>query len=115
MSKVALISAALVSVGFGVHMAVQEAERLAPKLTPKAKVSKAKNEGGLSSDTNLEDRIFAYARSRNGNVWSLSSLAAALPGTNRNYISTILTGWVKNGTANRTGRGEYVLNRKKKS
>ena len=115
MNKGAKINAFLLSIGFAAEIAYTEAKRLeglSGKVT-KAPTKKASIPGsGLLSEAGLEDRMRAYAVSRNGNVWSLSSLAAHLPGTNRNYISSILTGWVKNGTVNRTGRGEYVFNRK---
>ena len=116
MSKIAILSAALVSVGFGIQSAVTEAEALVSRL-PRSKAPNVgkpatrKGTDGQLAGEPCSERIIAYARSRKGNVFSLASLALSL-GNDRNYISTNLTTLVKRGVLNRTGRGEYVLVKK---
>lgn len=116
MSKMAKITAALVACGFGVERACFHAEKLSKELSvgnPPTSTPKRVPSAGLCVEQTAEEQVIAYATRRNGNVFSLASLALAMPGTNRNYISTILTTLVRDGRLNRTGRGEYVLNRKK--
>lgn len=108
MSKIAMISAFLVSVGFGVEAAVTEAEALEKKI-PGAKGATRKGGVDAFPTKTVGERIIGYARSRNGNVFSLASLSLALPGVGRNYLSTHLTTFVRKGVFNRTGRGEYLL------
>jgi len=113
MSKIAIITAALVGVGFGVQVAVEEAERIAPRLLPPTKKTNAgrppKGGDGFMPTLSVNDRIRAFAEKKKGNVWSLSSLALATK-VDKNVLSTNLTHLVKSGFIRRTGRAEYVKN-----
>lgn len=112
MKKIAMISAALVGVGFGVEEAVQEAIRLAPRLaqkpTGKAKVGAMPRKGGdgLMAPITVPEKILTFADKKKGNVWNLSALALAT-GVDKNVLSTNLTHLVRKGVIRRTGRAEY--------
>ena len=109
MSKIAMITVALVGCGFNTEMAVIEAERLAPKLDNKGDKRRTLAGGdGQFLATSLKERIVAYAQKRKGNVWSLSALALALK-VGKNALSAQISHLIKSRVLVRTGRAEYLL------
>jgi len=104
MSRLLKVFKGLKGAGLSEDDALMWAERINSKATSAPKVRERVACGGSS----LKEDIIAYARSRQGNVFTLANMSAkfSVPG---NSISAQLTHLVKNGVLSRTGRGEYVL------
>lgn len=105
MSRLVKVFKGLKGAGLSEDEALMWAERIsskpaAPKVGEKTRVAC----GGSS----LKEDIIAYARSRQGNVFTLANMSAKF-GVPGNSISAQLTHLVKGGVLSRTGRGEYVL------
>lgn len=111
MSKGAKINAFLLGLGFSAEVSYKEAQRLEKKLNAgKSPTSAPKRvpSAGLCVEPTLKERIVGYARTRKGNVFSLSTLALKL-GVDVNAVSAQLTHLVRQGAIVRTGRAEYML------
>lgn len=83
------------------YTGVSQPQRNAKKDIP----SKA---GRRPTSYSVADLILQYARSRNGNVWTLTEVSHHT-GKDKGYISTQLTYLRRKGKIQRVGRAEYVL------